>query len=167
MSVLVRSFQYDPKQQRYKFFWTKYVRSVNLEVHCQKCLIGPWSKRISTSEICKHTKAVTLQEVRLDEDSAQMLYLCGVTDPYTWERNFHLALRVREGSSVSKQWYGLQIELEGCEELPISSEHMDPKFPQMRDYLYRTCRNVQFAWGVQCGAYGEPPRAPPAQQELF
>ena len=75
-------------------------------------------------------------------------YLCGVSRPYVWSRNFHLAFREKEGSLLTVQRNGIYIELENAEEEKFSMADADPNDPLYRSKNYRTCRHWQFAYKI-------------------
>lgn len=121
----------------FKYLWLKYVTGVNLDVHCARCLVGPYSKRISPNLQEQH-------DVALSEFDGKYYYLCGVSSPYRWERNFHLAFRYKQGETLRVNENGIEIEIENAERVPIvkwsSYEH-----PKGVNSAYNTCRNWQFA----------------------
>ncbi len=164
--AVIRSFKHEPNVQKFRFLWIKYVTAVNLDEHCQKCLIGPRSKLLGTRIIAGATKPVIKTDIVLSEAAAEFIYICGVAEPYNWNRNFHMALRVQEGKSCSKIWPGLELSIDSAVELQITDEHMDKAFHRYPDKWYRTCRNAHFAWGFHRGAYGnsapgQPNGSPP------
>ncbi len=120
------------------YLWLKYVKGVDLRVHCAKCLLGVYSKRVDP----KMTEA---QDIPLDEDSAQIFYLCGVSRPYNWMKNFHLAFREKEGATIEYESNGIHIILENAERIEFSEEDIAPDDPHRSKKVYRTCRNWQFA----------------------
>ena len=76
----------------FRYLWLKYVSGVNLSVHCARCLLGEYDPRISA-----RVKELHEQPLR----PSPYYYLCGVSKPYVWSRNFHLAFREKEGSLLS------------------------------------------------------------------
>jgi hypothetical protein len=156
MAVIVKRLEVNPSEQRYKFFWLKYVTDLNFDEHCQRCLLGPVSKRISTGLVATVRSRTVWENVRLDEADSKLLYLCGYSQPQVWDHNFHLPLMVQEGGKVTKKWRGVYIELEGCIELPIEAAAVPKDHAKYKDYKFRTCRNWQFAWCVQKGLYLPP-----------
>ena len=120
------------------YLWLKYVTDVDLSVHCARCLIGAYSKRIDT----KMTEA---QDIRLDEAPAKVYYLCGVSRPYMWVKNFHLAFREKEGATLEYESNGIHIIIENAERIEFGEEDIAPDDPNRRKKVYRTCRNWQFA----------------------
>jgi hypothetical protein len=128
---------------KFRYLWLKYVRGVNLNVHCAKCLLGDYSKQVSND-------MQPAQEVSLDEYGARYYYLCGVALPYKWENNFHLAFVYCEGETISVNRHGIEIEIENAIEIaiqPISAK--DNSLPHAEKKEYYTCRNWQFAVAVK------------------
>jgi hypothetical protein len=119
-----------------------YVTAVDLTEHCMSCLIGQPSRRID--------RLAAEQTHQLDEHPAPLAYyLCGVTQPYSWSENAHLAFRVAPG----EYWHGpalvpgLVVTLQNA--LPIPGwgpDSIPAEAPHAGEYFYRTCRNWQFAW---------------------
>ena len=91
------------------------------------------------------------------EDS--VYYLCGVAQPFKWEKNLHLAFMPQPGSTSSLRWTfmphpggaihyesnGITVEIEGAVQLPICTDNIDQSHPKARLKSYHTCRNWQFA----------------------
>ena len=77
------------------------------------------------------------------EDS--VYYLCGVAQPFKWEKNFHLAFMPQPGSTIHYESNGITVEIEGAVQLPICTDNIDQSHPKARLKSYHTCRNWQFA----------------------
>lgn len=122
--------------------WLKGIEAVDLETHCLSTFIGPRYRQVDRNK--------KLQTVTIEPGPREVaLYLCGVTAPYRWADNAHLALR----PSLGAQWHGeaavpgLVVTLLGAEPLSGWGEWDVPMgHPQYGDRLYRTCRNLQFGW---------------------
>jgi hypothetical protein len=126
----------------WKYFWAKKVSGFNPDVHCARCLIGPYEKKIST-------RALVNVEVDLTGYSVgDIVYVCGVASPYKWANNFHLAARVTEGYdkgeyAVGSMASGDQFFLRGAAKIPFTAEAAERAFAgRGKDFL--TCRNFQF-----------------------
>lgn len=124
----------------FKYLWLKYITGVNLKVHCARSLIGTYSKYVS-SEVKKIEEPVLL-----DEAEAKVYYLCGVTTPYKWIDNFHLAFKEQEGSKLYVNRKGIEIEIDNAVEIPITDKFIDKADPNANKKAYYTCRNWQFAY---------------------
>lgn len=160
-SVFVEAFRHRPSEQAWKFFWVKYVEGVDLSQHCQNCLLGTTSKKIRTRFIAGATEEVVRRDIWLNEDSARVLYFCGVSDPYVWERNFHLAVKVVEGAKLRVDEPGVQMSLINAEKLTIDELHLDRAHPMASHRSFSSCRNWQFAWAWKKGVYGQVAKVPP------
>lgn len=83
--------------------WAMYVRGFNPDVHCQNCLRGQRSSRISRNA----TPAGV--EIVLDEtDRYDPVYICGLASgkkSERWFKNLHLPLEHAPGESFSKTLY--------------------------------------------------------------
>jgi len=125
--------------ERFRYLWLKYVTGVNLEQHCAKCLKGQYSKKINP-----HVNG--FEKIVLDESHADYYYLCGVSIPYKWEKNFHLAFKYMQGSIIELERLGIKIKIRGAELIPIIPTPLSEidSFHK-HDPAYNTCRNWQFA----------------------
>jgi hypothetical protein len=133
--------------------WLKRVWNVDLSKHCQPALLGPTSRMIRTRFFWQAPKAFEIKDIYLEPSASGYFYLCGVTHPYVWAKNFHLPFRFAQGSVAEKRWYGIHILLRDAEELPLSETFIDPACPEYQHKVYRTCRNAQFAWAFSRGLY--------------
>lgn len=122
---------------RFNYLWLKYVTGVNLNVHCAKCLRGNYSSYVNPA-------ANNLEELVLDEHDGKYFYLCGVSKPYKWINNFHLAFIYKPGSVIKAERNGISITIRDAEEItikpvPAGFEHRNKDNPS-----FYTCRNWQF-----------------------
>ena len=118
--------------------WLMYVNGVNLSQHCKPCLKGFTSRKVH-----KNTKC--LGNVKLDEAEAKYYYLCGVATPYSWENNFHLAWKEKEGSIIEYESNGISIKLKNAERITFCEDDIDYSLKNAEKREYYTCRNWQFA----------------------
>jgi hypothetical protein len=120
---------------RFRYLWLKYVVGVNLGQHCAKSLRGNYSVRVDPrgSEII----------APLDEFAADVFYLCGVSVPYDWANNFHLAFERADGETFTVERNGLTVEVTNGREIPIRSDYTST--PHSRLAAFNTCRNWLFA----------------------
>ena len=118
-----------------RYFWLKSVEGVNLEQHCAKSLIGSYDKRISST-----VKQIT--DVQLD---GQVYYLCGVSKPYIWAHNFHLAFRHKEGATLTYESNGVSVMIKNAERILFSDADIDWSLTKASKKEFNTCRNWQFA----------------------
>lgn len=125
---------------RFRYLWLKYITGVNLKVHCARSLLGVYSKKISPS-----MKTIK-KPIILDENESEIFYLCGVTVPYRWENNFHLAFKRKLGETLHVERNGICITIENAVEIPITPDCIDPCDPNAKKKEYATCRNWQFAY---------------------
>lgn len=125
----------------FRYIWLKYVNDVDLNQHCAKCLIGPYSTKI------QHTTRYETN-IHLDEAEPKYYYLCGVSRPYKWLNNFHLAFRYKKGFAIEAEGNGILIIIKDAEEIKFSSEDINPSDPNYKNKLFFTCRNWQFAHKV-------------------
>lgn len=123
---------------KFKYLWLKYINGIDLSNHCAKCLLGTYSKKIGNT-------MNEASDLVLDESDAIVYYLCGVSMPYNWNNNFHLAFKEKVGSSVKVNYNGIEIELENAERILFSMDDINPADPNANKTVYATCRNWQFA----------------------
>lgn len=119
----------------FKYIWLKTVTDVDLSKHCAACLIGEYDSRINP-------RITHLENIALSDS---VYYLCGVSFPFNWANNFHLAFKASKGDSVRYESNGISIEIKDAIQLPISQAHVDINHPKAKTKSYNTCRNWQFA----------------------
>lgn len=121
----------------FRHFWAKRVTGFDNSVHCAECLRGQRLPEVNTE--FARGGLITLS---MRPDS--LVYICGVATPWNWSNNFHLALRVRTGSSCTSTFYtGARVEVTNGLAIPILDEAAKQLFPNLSaDFL--TCRNFQF-----------------------
>lgn len=124
------------------YLWGKYVTGINLDNHCAKSLEGYYSKKIDKNKTLE-------SNLKLDEFDSNIFYLCGVTKPYKWNENFHLAIRCKEGNNIVINRNGLYLEIENAEELPIVFDINKCNHSKRNKKEFSTCRNWQFAYTYQ------------------
>jgi len=126
-----------PALTGFRYFWGKTVNGFDETVHCAKCLIGDYSKQIARNML-----ANTELEIKLNE--GQLFYICGVSEPYKWANNAHIALRQKDGAEAKLTLYtGDILHIRGAEQV-----HFDDSVA-MTEYghktkAFTTCRNFQF-----------------------
>lgn len=119
----------------FRYLWLKRVTGVDLSVHCARCLLGKYMDNISP-----HAPHTT--DIQLDNG---VYYLCGVSLPYVWDKNFHVAFEYSEGEVVQTSYNGISVVIENAKALPISESYIDQTDPNAWRKDYRSCRNWQFA----------------------
>ncbi len=119
----------------FRYLWLKSVEGVNLDVHCAKSLIGQYDKRIGN----------TVREVHDVYLTQNVYYLCGVSMPYKWANNFHLAFRHKPGAILKYEDNGISVTIQDAERIMFSEHDVDWSLPQAKKREYHTCRNWQFA----------------------
>ena len=119
----------------FKYIWLKHITGIDLNQHCAKCLKGEYNKSINN-------KITTLNDLQLENG---IYYLCGVSLPYVWENNFHLAFEYCLGYKINYNNSGISITIENAKALPISENFIDNENINAHKKAYSTCRNWQFA----------------------
>ncbi len=120
----------------FRYLWLKSVTGIDLSVHCAKCLLGQYDERISN----------TITELRdLELAPAPYYYFCGVSMPYKWSNNFHLAFREKPGAVLEVNRLGVHIILHNAEEIRFGWQDVPADAPHRHNKAYYTCRNWQFA----------------------
>lgn len=125
-------------KDNFKYLWLKGVNNVDLTNHCARSLIGKYS------EVVKNT-LLDLYDTEIDIPKSKAYYLCGVTEPFRYNDNFHLAFKEKDGAVLKVERNGIVIELENAEEITFSMDDIDWALPEARLKQFSTCRNWQFA----------------------
>jgi hypothetical protein len=141
----------------WRYFWAKKVAAINPRVHCARCLVGPYERRIGIAMAVNTAIRLTGYNV------GEIVYVCGVASPHRWANNLHLAVEVTgdsEDTASVTAYIGDRINLLGATKIAFDDT------VAVRDYghlsaSYLTCRNFQF--GVQMVADGRLPLAPSAR----
>lgn len=122
----------------FKYLWLKTVEGFVPSVHCARCFKGSYSKTFGL-------KMPVNANTWADYEEGTLLYFCGVSAPYRWANNFHLAGRVRKDApaKVVTLWNGDTITVLGLDVIEIDASIAEKAFPDLgKEYL--TCRNFQF-----------------------
>jgi len=119
----------------FMYLWLKHITGVNLNVHCAKCLIGEYVDAVNN-------RITTVNDITIDDG---IYYLCGVSKPYVWDNNFHLAFEYSQGEVLDYCNNGIHITIENAKSLPISEKFIDVTNAKAKYKSYYTCRNWQFA----------------------
>lgn len=119
----------------FRYLWLKRVIGVDLNQHCARCLLGKYVENISP-------RTPHHPEIELEDG---VYYLCGVSLPYVWEKNFHLAFCYSEGSRIEYESNGISVVIENAERMPILESSIDESHPKAGKKEFRSCRNWQFA----------------------
>lgn len=131
-------------ENKFRYFWLKYVTGVNLNVHCAGCLKGEYSSKIHKPE--KTSLVETWSNCVLDEHDSQIFYLCGVTKKFDWWNNFHLAFQRMPGAVFTFDIHGVSGEISNAKQLEIdisSMYHVNNK--NLVNEKFNSCRNWRFA----------------------
>jgi hypothetical protein len=120
----------------FMYFWGKYVNDFNIKVHCAKCLIGHYSNFIK--------KETDLFEFELNEFPFKYFYICGVSKPYRWHENFHLALKESKGKNLYVKENGIEAWIEDAERIEIQKLDYPEEYSSQKPF--HTCRNWQFGY---------------------
>ena len=126
------------KLSGFRYWWLKRVLGFNSAVHCAKCLIGDYEPTMSPT-------LDTNTNMELDGYlEGDVVYLCGVSSPYRWERNFHLAGVVKRGEiAVGELYTGDVVRLFGVRAVEFDGDRAAELFGK-RGPEFLTCRNFQF-----------------------
>jgi hypothetical protein len=119
----------------FRHFWAKHVRGFDGGKHCARCLVGSYEKLISASMPLGVWADINL--------AGDVLYICGVSNPYRWEKNFHLAVK-NGGNRVTETLYnGVAVTVDGAEKVVFDDAAARELYPR-RGAEFLTCRNFQF-----------------------
>lgn len=132
--------------------WARYVTGFNPATHCQRCLRGQSSARVS-----KASMPLGVPLVFDERASFNQLYICGLAagpKPMRRARNLHLPLIECAGSEVVVETYnGYRFAVQGAKRLAIPEA--SPDLAHLGVDHYRCCN---FRFGVEYYGYTQPPR---------
>ena len=141
MTIVIEKFKTDRK---WRYLWLQYINGVNLKYHCQRCLLGKTSKKI-TNELKE------AENIELDELNSRYYYLCGVAPSMALEDNFHLAFEECEGGTIEYSFNGIDVTIKNAKRVEFSSDDINWDVEHSDEELYNRCRNWQFAHKVSNG----------------
>lgn len=135
-------------RDRYKFLWVKEISDVDLTQHCARSFVGRWRAEMSHAhDRWRDSGARTPFDYLMTLGRARAYYACGVTDPYVWRKNAHLAFvpdpAAEEWETHSNQ--GLTVQVRGLSRVSFSAEDVPDTDPRRVRKDFYTCRNWQFA----------------------
>ena len=136
----------------FKYLWLKYITGIDVSVHCAKTFKGEYSKKVNKEPLQEN---ISLDEVDLSKCRYQFYYLCGVSTPYVYQSNVHVAFMYKEGSTVHLNQNGIEIKIKDACQLNITPEDIDKAMKESRLKTYYTCRNWQFAHTIRRILLGE------------
>lgn len=123
--------------QGFKYFWMKTVVGFDPAVHCARCLRGSYQKLTGV-------RMMVNERVPIFASEGDIVYLCGVSTPYRWQNNLHVAARIKPGSEVHTRTHaGDIINLYDCESIQFDDTEARRRFPHLNE-SYLSCRNFQF-----------------------
>lgn len=123
-----------------RYLWMKRVTGFNPKVHCAQCLKGHYVAVVGR-------EMATNRTLKFQAWPGDIFYLCGVSSPYKWENNFHLAFKATDSMDDRCHVFshtGDKFEIEGAIELPFDDTEARERFPNLSE-PFLTCRNFQFA----------------------
>jgi hypothetical protein len=170
-SPIILQFPGNGSLRGWAYFWGWYVSGFDPEQHCQKCLLG-WR-----SELVKNYMKVGRSLVLDERPAFDFFYVCGGDVGWNYSKNFHLALRPRDGWETKAKCHT------GQEVIALNAEYIEiPALPggfNGKGPKFTTCRNYQFAVhayqfgldGVERspneeGIFGIRPELDPRMQEM-
>lgn len=131
---------------KFKYLWLKYVDDYDLNNHCAKSLIGCYSKKINN-------KTIKNIDLVLNEFNSRVYYLCGVSIPFNYNNNFHLAFKYSKNNIISIKEKGIETTILNAERILIQKQDFYNHEKGSRKQFY-TCRNWQFAYQQKIIANG-------------
>lgn len=121
----------------FQYFWMMDVRGFNPATHCMSCLVG------DRVEAVKHKFPIgkTLQLHTLEP--GHIYYLCGVSDNYLWQNNFHVTFTDGKWDIEAEMYNGAKVILRGVQPVHFDGEAAKRDYPHLGK-KFLTCRNFQF-----------------------
>ena len=122
----------------FKYLWLKYVNGYDLDNHCARSLVGSYSKKINN-------KIANEKDILLNEHNSKTYYLCGVSLPFNYDNNFHLAFKYSKGNNIIINENGVDIKIIDAERIIIKKQDI---YNHEKGYnrQFSSCRNWQFAY---------------------
>jgi hypothetical protein len=120
----------------FHYFWGKWVQGFDPTEHCARCLLGDFEKAISPAW-------KTGDELEIACKPGEILYVCGVAEPYNWSKNFHLPLRIGQGQFTKQLSNSMLIRVSGATEILFDALSARELYPR-KDHRFLSCRNFQF-----------------------
>lgn len=138
------------------YLWLKKVVRFDDTKHCAQCLVGSY-------EVAFGVRAAMNRTIRLPRyQVGDIIYVCGVSKPYRWDMNRHLAARIKPMARCKVELHdGSVIYLEGAQEIPFDDHAARNLYPD-RSERFLSCRNFQF--GAQHFASSDVGRRQPELQ---
>jgi len=110
------------------YFWIKTIESVNIDNHCAKSFLGKY-----------------LEGNKIETESKDV-YICGVSKPFNYYKNLHIALKYKKGSILTINENEVIILIEDAERIKIKSLKKDESiFANADKKSFYSCRNWQYA----------------------
>ncbi len=122
-------------EKPFRYLWLKSVIDVNLDNHCAKCLVGEYCSNINSSK-------KEFSNIKLNHG---IYYLCGVSLPYNYDNNFHLAFKYQNNNILDFSNNGITVKIKNAVSLHISIKYVNESHPKSKFKSYYSCRNWQFA----------------------
>ena len=116
------------KDSSWMYFWIKTIESINIENHCAKTFVG---KYLKGNEI---------------ETDIKDVYICGVSKPFSYNNNLHIALKYKEGSNITINEKDVLITVQNAERIEIKAlkrGEINGANGLKKDFY--TCRNWQYS----------------------
>lgn len=126
----------------FSYLWLKYITGFNLDEHCARCLLGEYSSLFPYGKVVKK-----INDKELNEHDAKYYYLCGVSKPYKWIENLHIAFKYKAGAMIDYDDGKTRVLIQDAEQIEIKEQ---PVYrARYGDYAaYNTCRNWRFAYQI-------------------
>lgn len=155
MGIVIESFK---AKRLYKYLWCKDINSVNLGVHCARCLVGEYNK---------HFRGGILSEIRnVELSESKWHYICGVANDRKWSHNLHIAFVFAAGQDIIIDNDFCSCVIRNARRLDINTKYIDASLPQAHLKEFSTCRNWQFANMVSKGLVPSYQKEEPRFKEL-
>jgi hypothetical protein len=123
----------------FSHLWLRTIQGLDLDQHCARAFIGPYLAGIKPDGLHQPLPIV------MDAESARAYYLCGVTAPFVWSDNLHVAFVHSPGDTLEINEHGVHFVVQDARRLPIPPPHPQPEHAFGNLASYYTCRNWLFA----------------------
>jgi hypothetical protein len=125
----------------WRYLWAKRVDAFNASKHCAGCFVGEYA-----TDFGKEMPVNDRVRINLAQKPGEVFYFCGVSSPYKWDHNFHLAGVIDPAAPVIEvpMYHGDYVRVHGLRRVKFTDAAARERFPD-RASNFLTCRNFQFA----------------------
>lgn len=121
----------EKNMSNWMYFWTKTITSINLNQHCAKTFNGDYLNG------------------NIIETKEKDVYICGVSKPFSYGNNLHVALKEKIGNNITIHEKDVVINVydaERIEVIPLAKGESHHESGNRKEFW--SCRNWQYGHQV-------------------